>query len=291
MATFLNLLASGVALGAILALASLGFLVTHKATGVINFAYGDMITLAAYLGVWASQDLELPLGLAYLVAIVCMALIGVAFERVACAPLRRQSVEVMVIATLGVAIVIRALLGLWRGANPVSLDSPLSGRSLHVAGASISYQRVAIVVVTAVVVVGLLNFFRRSSIGRQLRALAADKETARLHGVRTARLSMFAFGLSGALAGLVGILLGPVGSFDLHLGFSIMLASFAAAILGGFGNLKGAVLGALLIGLVEQLFGGYVWRDYKDAYPYVLMLVVMVWLPHGILRSDTSARF
>lgn len=290
MATFLNLFASGIATGAIVTLAALGFLITYKATGVVSFAQGDMITLGAYLGVWAAKDLDAPILLAYAVAIVAMFGVGVVMERIVYAPLRGRSVHVIVITTLGAAIVIRALINLWRGADPQYLDSPLRGKVLRVGGAVITYQRVAIVIVTAIVVIALIWAFDRTQTGRQVRALAADRDTARLYGVRAARLSLMAFGLSGALAGLAGVLLGPVGNFDLTLGFSVMLGGFAAAVLGGFGSLGGVVAGAMLIGLAEQLVGGYWLRDYKDAYPYVLMILVIALRPTGLFAKGGHAR-
>lgn len=288
-AKFLSLTAAGVSQGAVVALAALGFLLVYKATGVVNFAQGDLITLGAYLALWLSRDLEAPILLAYAGALAMMFGIGVVLERVAYAPLRGRSIHVVVIATLGAAIVIRTVLSLWLGATPVALDTPLRGRLWRIGGAAIPYQRIAIVIVTLLVVAGLIWLFGHTAFGRQVRALASDRETARLHGVRSARLSMVAFGLSAALAGLAGVLIGPAASsFDLTLGFSVMLGGFAAAILGGFGSLTGVVLGGFLIGLVEQLLGGYVLRDYRGAFPFVLMILVIALRPQGLLSGRAA---
>lgn len=290
MERFVALLASGVAEGAIVSLAALGFLLIYKATGVINFAQGDMITLGAYLAIWASVDLHLPIVAAYAVAVGLMFLIGVVLERVAYAPLRGRSIHVVVISTLGAAIATRTLLGIWQGAEPKHLRSPASGKVLHLAGAAIAYQRVVIVTVTVVVVTVLLWMFHRTGFGRQLRAVAADREVARLYGIRVNRLSMLAFGLSAALAGVAGVLIGPLGSVDLTLGFPAMLAAFAASILGGFGSLNGAVAGALVIGLVERTLGGYVLQDYAVAFPYVLMILVVALRPQGFFSREVGSR-
>jgi branched-chain amino acid transport system permease protein len=288
-AKFLSLTAAGVSQGAVVALAALGFLLVYKATGVVNFAQGDLITLGAYLAIWLSRDMEAPILLAYAGALAMMFGIGVVLERVAYAPLRGRSIHVVVIATLGAAIVIRTVLSLWLGASPVALDTPLRGHLWRIGGAAIPYQRIAIVVVTLVVVAALGWLFGRTDFGRQVRALASDRETARMHGVRSARLSMVAFGLSAALAGLAGVLIGPAASsFDLTLGFSVMLGGFAAAILGGFGSLTGVVLGGFLIGLVEQLLGGYVLRDYRGAFPFVLMILVIAVRPQGLLPGRAA---
>lgn len=288
-AKFISLAAAGVSQGAVVALAALGFLLVYKATGVVNFAQGDLITLGAYLAIWLSRDMGAPILLAYAGALAMMFGIGVVLERVAYAPLRGRSIHVVVIATLGAAIVIRTVLSLWLGATPVALDTPLRGQLWRIGGAAIPYQRIAIVVVTLVVVAGLGWLFGRTDFGRQVRALAADRETARMYGVRSARLSMVAFGLSAALAGLAGVLIGPAASsFDLTLGFSVMLGGFAAAVLGGFGSLTGVVLGGFLIGLVEQLLGGYVFRDYRGAFPFVLMILVIALRPQGLLPGRAA---
>jgi branched-chain amino acid transport system permease protein len=286
---FISLSAAGISQGAIVALAALGFLLVYKATGVVNFAQGDLITLGAYLAVWLVRDFDAPIVPAYLGAIALMFVIGVLIERVAYAPLRGRSIHVVVIATLGAAIVIRTVIALWLGSSPVALDSPVRGKLWRVGGAAIPYQRVVIVVVTLLVVAALTWLFGSTAFGRQVRALAADRETARLHGVRSARLSMIAFGLSAAIAGLAGVLIGPANSsFDITLGFSVMLGGFAAAILGGFGSLGGVVIGGFLIGLVEQLFGGYVLRDYRGAYPFVLMILVIALRPQGLLSGRAA---
>jgi branched-chain amino acid transport system permease protein len=288
-AKFLSLTAAGVSQGAVVALAALGFLLVYEATGVVNFAQGDLITLGAYLALWLSRDLEAPILLAYAGALAMMFCIGVVLERVAYAPLRGRSIHVVVIATLGAAIVIRTVLSLWLGASPVALDTPLRGHLWRVGGAAIPYQRIAIVVVTLVVVAALTWLLGRTDFGRQVRAMASDREAARMHGVRSARLSMVAFGLSAALAGLAGVLIGPAASsFDLTLGFSVMLGGFAAAILGGFGSLTGVVLGGFLIGMVEQLVGGYVLRDYRGAFPFVLMILVIALRPQGLLPGRAA---
>jgi branched-chain amino acid transport system permease protein len=282
MATFIGLLSSALSQGAIVALAALGFLLMYKATGVISFAHGDMITLGVYLAIWLIQDHGWPYLAGYLVAIGMMFGVGVVMERVAYAPLRGRSVHVVVIATFGAAIAIRSLLGIWQGTTPRGLYSPLKNKTWSVGGAVIPKQRILIFIVTVAVVVVMLWLFNRTQFGRQVRAVADDTETARLQGVPVNRMSMIAFGLATALAGLAGVLIGPSQSVDLNLGFGVMLGGFAAAVLGGFGSLGGVVIGGFMIGLAEQLVGGYCARDYKSAYPFVLMILVIAFRPQGL---------
>ncbi|WP_406286587.1 branched-chain amino acid ABC transporter permease [Embleya sp. NBC_00896] len=289
MATFVALFAAAVAYAAVLTLAAVGFLLLYKATGVVNFAHGDLLTLGGFLAWWLIVDHGLPVLVGSLIAIVLLAGAGVVLERVAYAPLRRRSPMTVVVATLAAALVIRALLGIWLGSTPRRLPSPVGEGAWHVAGAAVAWQRVLIVGVAVVVVGGLLYTFHRTSFGRQVRALAADPEAAKLCGVRVRRVSMIAWALSGALAALAGILVAPLTVLDLNFGFAIMLGGLAAAVAGGFGNLGGAVVGCLGVGLVQLLVGGYWLRDYAGALPYVALFLVIVLRPRGLF-STTATR-
>jgi branched-chain amino acid transport system permease protein len=226
----------------------------------------------------------------YAVTILIMFVIGMGLERVAYAPLRGRSIHVIVITTLGAALVLRAFIGLWQGSTPQYLDSPVRGDVLKVAGANISAQRVLVLVVSAIVVIATILLFQFTQFGRQLRATAADRDTAKLCGVPVNWLSMLAFGLSAALAGLAGILLAPLGNVDLTLGFNFMLLGFAAAVLGGFGSIGGVVVGGLAIGLAQYVFGGYVLRDFNEIYPFVLMILVIALRPQGLFARGALRR-
>jgi branched-chain amino acid transport system permease protein len=285
---FIALTAGGIALGAVLALVALGFLVLYKATGVINFAHGDLITLGAYIGVWTVTDLGLPTLPGYALTIALMGLIGVLIERVAHAPLRKRPMMVVVIATLAAAIVIRGFISVWQGATPRALDSPVGGGALEFAGANIAYQRILILGVGAIAVIVLLLVFQRTAFGRQVRALAADQETAQLMGVRTKYVAMAAFAMSAMLAGLAGLLVAPLGAVELNFGFGLMITAFAAAVLGGFGSLGGVVAGAMVIGLVQQLVGGYVLPDYAAMYPAIVLFIVIALRPQGLFDLSRS---
>ena len=304
MSTFVALLVSGLAEGAIAAIAAVGFLITYKATGVVNFAQGALISLGAYIAYWLTSKSGAfglgALGLVpgYIVTILIMFVVGMVLERLAYAPLRGRSVHVVVIATLGAAIVLQAFIGLWQGTSPLFLDSPVQGDILHVFGAAVTVQRILILVVTAIVITLTILLFQFTQFGRQLRATAADRDTARLYGVPVNMMSMLAFGMAAALAALAGIMIAPLGNLTIDLGFNTMLLGFAAAVLGGFGSLGGVVVGGIAIGLVEQLLGGYMveWfgvggiGDYKAMYPFVLMLIVIALRPQGLFTRGAGQR-
>jgi ABC-type branched-subunit amino acid transport system permease subunit len=183
---FTSYMAAGISKGAIVSLAALGFLLTYKATGVVNFAQGSLISLGAYFAIWGSERWNMPIVIAYLFAMAVLFVIGVGIERVAYAPLRGRSIHVVVIATLGASTIIDTLINLWYGPNPRALATPADG-SFDLFGATIRWHRVLILVVTLVVVAALIFAFNRTQYGRQVRAVAADRDTARLHGAGGAR--------------------------------------------------------------------------------------------------------
>lgn len=287
---FITLTASGLTQASIIALIALGFLVIYKATGVINFAQGDLVTLGAYVAFAAYQDFRLSLWTSYAVAIAAMFVVGVVLELLVHAPLRGRSVHVVVIATLGAALVIRSLIVLWQGNQPKRLPGPFGFDIVEIGGARIPMQSLLIVGATGITVCLVALLFSRTQFGRQVRAVASDRTTARLHGIPVARLSMIAFGLGALLSGIAGVLVAPTQALTPSLGFGPMLFSFAAAILGGFGRIGGVVVGALVIGLSQQWLAGYVSPNLADIYPFAIMLAVIAIKPSGLFGSEVGER-
>lgn len=287
---FVSLLVSGTAVGSVYVLVALGFLLIYKATGIINFAQGALVTLGAYLAAWAILDLDFPLYAGYAVALVLMFLVGVVLERLAFAPLRGRSVLVVLISTLAAALAIEALIVLWMGPLPRRLESPLGLGTFEVFGATVSHQHILIIVAAAVTVGVLSVVFRRSSFGRQMRALASDADTARLQGIQVTRISLVTWGVSGMLAGLAGILFAPITAVNPGLGFTPMLFAFGAAIIGGFGRLSGVVVGGLALGLLEAFGSGYVSGTFKEVYPFLVVLLVIAWRPEGFFGEEAQIR-
>lgn len=290
MERFVALFFSGLTDGSITALAAVGLLVLYKATGIINFAHGDLITLGAYIGVWLTADHGWPYGLAVVGVAALMFAIGAAVDTVTVAPLRGRSVHVVVIATLGLALAIRSLIGNWQGNQPKRLESPLQSDTTDILGAAINHHRLMIIAVAAVLVGAIAVLFQRTGVGRQVRAVAADRDMARLLGVRAGALSMGAFGVSAALAGVCGALIAPLSTTELTLGFAVMLNAFAAMIIGGFGSVAGVAIAAFLIGMLERVVGGYVLTDYSSALPFVFMIAAIAIRPEGLFGAREHAR-
>jgi branched-chain amino acid transport system permease protein len=290
MERYIALLSSGIAQGALYAVAAVGFLLLYNATGIINFAQGDLVTLGAYVAIWGVTDLGLPVAIAYVLSLTVLFVFGMVLERVTYAPLRNRPMVEVLIATLGAGIIIRTAIAIWQGSTPQALESLVAGRTITIGGAIVSMQRIVIVGVTIVVVAGLILMFQNTQFGRQLRAIAANREAAQLQGIRTRRLSLLVWGMSASLAALCGILIGPLGAVDLNLGFTVMLGGFAAAVLGGFGSLKGVVLAGLGLGIIEHFVGGLLIPNYKEMLPFVLMILVIAWKPQGLVAAQGGSR-
>jgi branched-chain amino acid transport system permease protein len=291
MARFIAIMTSGIAQGAISTLVALGLVLVHKASGIINLAQGDLLTFSGYLGVWLIMDRGWALAPAYVVILAIMFLAGVALERVGYAPVRRRPPTTIMITTLAIGLVIQALLAKWKGTTPLRLRGPFGNDVWHVAGAAIPYQNLLVLGATLIVVIVLILAFGRTSRGRQVRALAADREMALLMGVRANVLSMATFGIAGMLAGLGGLLLGPLLSVYPTLGFVVLLNGFAAAIIGGFDRLEGVAFVGLLLSIAQTLATGYISADYAVVYPYVLLIIVLAIRPEGLVRSLGGIRY
>lgn len=290
MSNFVALLFSGLTLGAIYTLVSLGIVILYKATGIVNAAQFGLVGLGAYLAFWASTDLGLPLVAAYLLSIAVMALVGVGLERLAYAPLRSRPVDSVFLSTLAGGFAFVGLIVLWYDAEPRSLASPFGLETVEILGAPVPKHSLFVIVVCAVAVAALSWAFNRTRMGRQVRALAFDRDAARLQGIPVNRLSIITFALASAMAGLAGTLLGPVAALTPEMGLSPMLFAFGAAIIGGFGRFGGVVAGAVLLGLVEQFGGGYISTNWREVFPFAAMLLIIAFRPEGLFGGEARAR-
>lgn len=290
MSRFVALVFSGLSVGSIYTLVSIGILVMYKATGVVNAAQFGLVALGGYIAFWAVQSLGLALFAAYGLTIVVMALVGVVLERLAYAPLRNRAHETVLLSTIAGGFAIVGLVVLWRGPEPRNLRSPFGYDRFTFLGAAIPQHSLFVIVVTALLIAGLALLFTRTQFGRQVRAIAADRDTARLQGIQVNRLSIITFAMASATAGLAGMLLAPYSALTPDMGFTPMLLAFGAAIMGGFGRLSGVVAGSLVLGLTEQLGGGYLVSNMREAFPFLAMLLVIALRPEGLFGGEARVR-
>lgn len=290
MERFIALLASGLTTGAAFALLALGIVILQNATGVINFGQGDFMTLGAYIGFWILVQHHMSEILMYSLVLVAMFVVGLAVERVGYAPLRRRSHLTIVISTFALGLAVRAAIIIWQGTDTRNLPSPFGSASVDVFGARIPRQYLLAFGVTLVVGIGLYVLFQRTAVGRQVRALAADRETAILQGVRVNRLTPIVFGVSTALAGVAGILIGPTVAVTPTLGYGMLLSAFGAVVLGGE-RLGGVAFSAIFIAVFQVMATGYLSPNYSDAYPYLVLVVVLAVRPQGLVKAVSGVRY
>jgi branched-chain amino acid transport system permease protein len=286
---FLQFLFSGVTVGAMYALAALGFSLIYNASGVINFAQGEFIMLGGMFAVFLSQA-GIPLPLAIVLAIALAALAGILVEKLAIEPAGNAEVVTLIIITIGASLTLRGLVQVLLGKGNHALP-PFSGDTpITVLGATLLPQSLWVIGVTALVVVALAWFFGRTLLGKAVLSTAYNKLAAQLVGVNTRFILMLSFALAAALGALGGILIAPITYTSYDAGIMLGLKGFVAATLGGLGSGVGAIAGGLILGIVEAMTAGYVSSAYKDAMPFVLILLILFFRPQGLLGRKTTER-
>ncbi len=290
MANFLQLMVSGLGIGAVYALVALGFVLIYRAANVVNFAQGQIAMVGAYLMIVAAVDLHLNIWLAFIVALGGMAIFGVLFELGVYYPLRNQSFLPVIISTIAASILLQNLAQYVFGANPRSLPALFATQTVKLGGIVLSVQYLTILAVTAIFVAFQYLVLDRSMLGKKMEATAQDKDTARLLGVPVAFMIAFTFVYSSILGGAAGILVGPIFFVMPGMGTTIALKAFAASIIGGFGNTVGAIVGGLAIGVIETLGAAYISEPYKDAYAFVLLILFLFLRPKGIFGEKIAEK-
>jgi len=289
LAQFLQFLFSGVTVGATYALAALGFTLIYNASNVINFAQGEFIMLGGMLAVVFTQA-GLPLPAALALAIVVPAIVGVLIEKLAIEPVKGAETVTLIIITVGASLVIRGLVAVFLGKNTHSLP-PFSGDTpIEILGATLLPQSLWVLGVTALVVVALWYFFNRTLQGKAMLATSVNRLAAELVGINTSWVLFMSFAMSAALGALGGILLTPITMTSYDVGIMLGLKGFVAAVLGGLGNGLGAVVGGLLVGILEAMGAGYISSAYKDAIPFVLILLILFFMPRGLFGGKSTDR-
>lgn len=281
----MELIFGGLALGAIYTLVALGVILVFRATSVVNFAQGEILMLGAYAYVFTFGATGNPL-VQVAVAILVGAAAGLVCFFVTHFLLRGASPIVLVIGTLSLLVFAQSTARLLWTDNPRRAEPWIFGdRDVHLAAAAISVNSLTCLVVTAAAAGGLILWLEMTSYGRSVRAVAEDQWRAALSGIHVRRMLAISWGIGGALAALGGVMLSPVTGVFPTMGAQIIFPAFIAAILGGFTNLGGAVVGGLLLGLVQTYAVVYVGGAFRDAVTFGLLLVLLLLRPDGLFRS------
>lgn len=288
---FAQMLASGTSIGCVYAIVALGFVLIYKASEIVNFAQGDLMMLGAFLGFTFIGVIGMPFVVGLVLAAMCMALIGATLDRLVLRPMVGEPVFAIVIITVGIGFVIRSLVIMlpgW-GAETRTIATPYSRRALTFGGVAIGNEHLTIIAGTLILILVLYAFFRYTRLGIAMQASSQNQLAAYHVGIPVKSILSLIWAISAATAALAGILLAPVTFVHVNMGF-IGLKAFPAAVLGGFGSIPGAVVGGLVIGIVEALAGFYLPEGFKDVAAYVLLLLVLAIRPQGLFGQTVAKR-
>jgi branched-chain amino acid transport system permease protein len=286
----LQLLFTGLGIGSIYALVALGFVLIFRATNVVNFAQGDFAMLGAFSMVVLCIDLELPYWLGILITLVAMLVFGALFNLAVYYPLRNRGFHPVIISTIGASILLENGVLAAYGPRPQTLPSFFSFQGFSVGPIFFDSQYLLILGVAVVMVTLQYLFFERTLLGKKMQATSQDKEMASLLGIPVALMIMLTFIYSSALGGLAGILVAPILFVSVGMGSSIALKAFAASIIGGFGDVTGAIVGGLALGVVETFGAAYISVPYKDAFAFVVLVVFLLFRPQGLFGEKVAQK-
>jgi branched-chain amino acid transport system permease protein len=290
MTDFIQLIISGMATGSIYALAALGFTLLWQASGTINFATGEFVMLPAF-SMLAFVSLGLPLLVSFfLTLIVATVVLGWGFKRAIVDPMRRFGVMPLVVATIGLALIMRSGVQISFGAQALPFENVFGYEVFNIAGVNVSASDLGSLLVTFIVVFGLQSFLQRTVTGRAMQAVAQNTESAQVLGIKVNRMIFYTFAINAILATLAALLVAPIYLAKFDMGITLGLKAFLAAIIGGFSNSRGALLGGLIIGISENLAGAYISAAYKDGVALVLFLLVILFKPNGLLGAPTERK-
>ena len=287
----LQIIVAGIAQGCVYGLIALGFVLIYKATETVNFAQGELMMLGAFCGLAGVTVLGLPLWAAGILAVVAMAVAGLVIERGIIRPVLGQPAFSIVMMTFGLGYIARGLVTMIPGIGTEthSLDAPYKGETFNVGGLVLAAEQMVIIASTTLLCAGLFALFRYSRIGVAMQASSQNQLAAYYMGIPVQRLNGLVWALAAAVAALAGILLAPLTFVHANMGF-IGLKAFPAAIVGGFSSLPGAIVGGLLIGLVEAFSGFYLPEGFKDVMPYVVVLVMLAVKPNGLFGGNARKK-
>jgi len=281
---------SGLTTGSIYALIALGFGIIHNATGIVNFTQVDFVSLGGLMMYTFFLQAGLPLPLAFLSSVAVVTVVGALVERLTIRPARSRAVIVLIFITIGASIFMRGVFKIVWGKSEMALPSFFGDTPLIIFRAAVLPQSLCILVITVVVVVLLHLFFSRTRLGKAMRATSFNPRAAALMGVDVHRMILCSFALSGALGAVAGIIIVPITTLSYDIGVMLGLKGFAAAVLGGYGNSVGAIVGGLVLGVAESLGAGMISSTYKDVIAFAILLAVLFVKPSGLLGYGEKER-
>jgi len=281
---------TGIGIGSIYAMVALGFVLLIRSANVVNFAQGEFSMLGAYIMVILFTGFGVNYILALVLAVLLMGVFGVVFAGITYWPLRDRGQIPVIISTIGASILLANLVLATYGPSPQVLPGLFDSTGFLVGNVFMDAQYLSIIAVAALLVVLQYLVFEKTLVGKKLQATSQDKEMASLLGIPVIVMIFAIFAYSAALGGLAGVLVAPILFVSVGMGPLIALKAFAANIIGGFGSIPGAILGGLAIGIVETLGAAYISVPYKDAFAFLMLIVVLLIRPQGVFGERVAEK-
>lgn len=290
---FVQLFASGIAVGCLYALIALGFVLIIKATDILNFAHGEIIMISALLCYFLMVKYHFSFLSAVLITILIAALMGVLTERLILRPMLGEPIFAVVMITIGLSIFLRSLAGIIFGHDNYVFPSPFPKKPVHLGWINLSMTQIWIIISSAILVFLFFIFFKYSRMGLAMRGTANDQETALLMGISTKRVFAMVWGIAFMTAAISGVFLANIMVVNIGLTFTA-ISAFPAIILGGLESIPGAIIGGLAIGVIENLAGGYldqiIGGGIKDVTSFVVLFLILMFKPYGLFGKKEIER-
>lgn len=287
MSSFVDLVVVGLATGAIYAIVAIGFTLLWQTSQTINFAQGEFVMLPAFF-MLAAMNMGLPFWASILVGVVVSALVlGMLFKMILVDPMLRHGVLPLAIATMALSVAMKESVKQFYSAEAQPFPSLLPNIQVDVLGVSISLQNIGVLVAATLVVIGLTALLNRTSLGHQMQATAQNPAVARIIGIPVERMVLLTFVINGVLAAIASVLVTPIYLAKFSSGEVLGQAAFVAAIVGGFNQIRGAIVGGLILGVVDNLAAAYISTQYRGAVPMFLLIAIILFKPEGLVgRSE-----
>lgn len=280
---------NGVVVGGVYALIAVGLTMVFGILNLVNFAHGDLYMVGAYIAMLLAAILKLPIWFAILAAVAATAVLGLVIERAIFRPIRFAPPHNAIIASMGLSYLLADSAQIIFSPAPRMMPAAING-VLTIGGVFVSYQRILILVVSTILIVGLTLFVRYSWIGTAMRCVSQDKTAARLMGINLNQIAGITLAISAGLAAAAGGLIGPLFVVEPSMGARLALKAFAVVILGGVGNVQGAIGAGLMLGVTEALAAGFIATGLKDLIAFVVLILVLIVKPNGLFGGGVVAR-
>lgn len=281
---FLQLTLNGLAVGCIYGLVALGFVLIYKATELVNFAQGDLLMLGAFIAYMAVVLWGLDYWVGLVIAVIVMAVFGALLDAAILRRVIGQPQFAVVMLTIGLGAMFRTFASVTWGSEIYTLPTPFSAKVTMIGGVTVSHEYVSIIVGTIILCAVLYAFFTHTRLGVAMQAASQNQLAAYYMGIPVKLIFSLIWAISAGVAAVAGILLAPVSLIDINIGF-IGLKAFAAAVLGGFGSIPGALVGGIIIGLIELYSGAWLAEGFKDVSAYVVLLLMLAVRPQGLFGA------